>query len=325
MWAYRLVRPRTFERVEVPAPSAADVPDRHVLLRVLAGGICGSDFPFFAGRNVMHADDDGSGIAPNVPGHPLHEVVGVVEYSNHPDHAVGDRLVGWATRLDALAQYCISHGDELADCPTDLAPETAVMIQPLACALQPMRAAEVAGKSVTVIGLGPIGLLFAHAAKTLSAAKVTGVDPVDRSDVADIFGLDEVIQAHSGRWAARLGPDELSEVVVDAVGHNPGTANDALLATAFGGRVVLFGVPDDDYYPLPMKTWLRRNLTVWSGTTRNRSRALQDAAEYLAEHPELVEHYVTHSFDVHDVQPAFDTASIPRTGQLKVTLRVPSG
>lgn len=322
MWAYSLVRPRTFERIEVPAPTAADVPDGHVLLRVLAGGICGSDFPFYIGRTSVHVDDDGSGTAPNVPGYPMHEVVGIVEHSNHPEHAVGDRVVGWATRFDAIAEYCLSHGDELAPCPTDPAPEIAILIQPLACALQPMRAAEVAGKTVAVIGLGPIGLLFAHVAKSLGAARVIGVDPVDRSGVADIFGLDEVVQAHSDRWAARLRPDELSDVVVEAVGHNIGTIKDALLATAPGGRVVAFGVMDDDYYPIPMKVMLRRNLTLWSGTTLDRGRALREATAYLAEHPELAAHYVTHQYDAHDVQQAFEAAVTPAVGRLKVTLRM---
>lgn len=321
MWAYSLVRPRTFERVEVPAPTAAEVPDGHVLLRVLAGGICGSDFPFFNGRTSVHADDRGA-TAPEVPGYPMHEVVGVVEHSNHPEHDVGDRVVGWATRFDAIAEYCISHGNELAPCTTDLSPEIAILVQPLACALQPVRAANVAGRTVTVIGLGPIGLLFAHAAKAFGAAKVTGVDPVDRSDVADAFGLDEVVQAHSDRWAALLRPDDLSDVVIEAVGHNVGTVKDALLAAAPGGLVLAFGVMDDDYYPIPMKVMLRRNLTLWSGTTVDRARALREASAHLVEHPELARHYVTHQYDVHDVQQAFDAAATPAVGRLKVTLRM---
>ena len=51
MRAGLLTAPATWTPVEVPAPDPAALPDGEVLVRVLAGGICGSDLPAFYRRH----------------------------------------------------------------------------------------------------------------------------------------------------------------------------------------------------------------------------------------------------------------------------------
>lgn len=80
--------------------------------------------------------------------------------------------------------------------------------QPLAramCALEQVR--PLAGASVAVIGQGPIGLLFGHLARTAGARHVIGVDRVDRSGVAGVYGVHETVHAPSDRWVASLGTE----------------------------------------------------------------------------------------------------------------------
>ena len=319
MWAQRLVAPHRMEPVEVPAPREAALAPGEVLVAVRAGGICGSDLPFFRG-----------GISPDVgadarefgtPGFPMHEVAGAVVASRHPDIGVGEDVVGWAPRFDGLAELVVCDGDGLHAHDRRLPARTAVMIQPLACVLYAMEQVRpVAGRTVAVIGQGPIGLLFGHVAKAAGAAHVVGVDRVDRSGTAATFGIDEPVRASSDLWAASLPATERPDLVVEAVGHQTATLTHAVEAVAFGGEVFYFGVPDELVYPLPMRLLLRKNLTLRSGVTVERRRVLALAEQYLREHPELAECYVSHVFPVSDAQSAFEHAVRPAPGQVKVVV-----
>lgn len=321
MWAQTLSGPYRFEQVEVAAPDPAGLPPRHVLLATRAGAICGSDLPNFRGGLWPHpAAEDGWG-ATRAPGFPLHEVVGEVVASRHPDHSPGDLVVGWASMFDGIAELVVTHGDGLAGYDTTLPATTAVMLQPLACVLYAVeQLGDVSGRTAAVIGQGPIGLLFSHVLKARGAARVVGVDPVDRSDVAPVFGVDETVTARAERWAGSLSDADRPSVVVEAVGHQISTLQPALDAAAFGGQVFYFGVPDDPVYPFDMMTFLRKNLTLRSGVALERQRVLADAGAYLTAHPELRDGYVTHVHPVADVQAAFGAAVSPRPGQLKIAL-----
>jgi threonine dehydrogenase-like Zn-dependent dehydrogenase len=310
MWAYRLVAPGVLARTEAPTPEPG--PDQ-VLLRTLAGGICGSDLPKFRGSKGMRLGKDGT-LTPGRPGYPLHEVVGEVVVGPSP----GERVVGWATESDALAEYVATSAAQLHRYDTSLAAETAVVLQPLACVLYALRQSPVRDAHVTVLGLGPMGLLFCHALRSAGAAHVTGVDPVDRSDVADHFGLDEVVVAPSGVWAQ--GDGRPPDVVIEAVGHQTSTLRHAIDGVAVGGRIVYFGIPDDDHYPLDMERLMRKNLTLVGGVTRDRQAMLAAADRYLGTQPRLGADLVTSVFRVTDCQRAFDLAATTGPARRKVVL-----
>ena len=181
MWCQRLVAPYTFERIDIPEPDPESLAERQVLLRFLAAGICGSDLPGFKGTQGKLPGDTGP-CAAGIDGFPIHEIVGEVLASRHPDHAVGDRVVGWASGFDGLMDIVRSDGDGLVSYDPALGPELAIGLQPLACVLYALeQVGDLTGKRVAIIGQGSIGLLFAYVAKALGASHITGVDPVDRS------------------------------------------------------------------------------------------------------------------------------------------------
>jgi L-iditol 2-dehydrogenase len=322
MWAQMLSAPGTFEKLETPAPAPADLKRGQVLLATRAGGICGSDLPNFRGAPFALPDPRRvPGRATRIPGFPLHEVVGEVVASEHPDHRPGDLVVGWASGFDAIAELVVSDGEGLAGYAPGLPPATAVMLQPLACVLYAAdQLGDVSGKRVAVVGQGPIGLLFSHVLKERGARHVVGVDRVDRSEGAGVFGVDETVTASAALWAGSLPDGERPAVVVEAVGHQVGTMKNCLDAVAFGGQLFYFGIPDDLVYPFDMMTFLRKNLTMRSGSTLERRRVLRAADTYLAGHPELREAYVGDVFHVGDVQDAFTAATQPRAGQYKIAL-----
>lgn len=321
MWASQLVRPRTFAQVEVPRLQAHDLADGEVLLQVRAGAVCGSDLPVFEGLRTLKQRDDPT--TDNVPGSPMHEVVGEVLATRDPRHRVGDHVVGWGSHLNALAELAVSSGDDLASFDPLLAPEHAVMLQPLACVLHAVdQIPDVAGSDAAVLGQGPMGLLFNHVLRSAGAASVTGVDRLDRVDLGRRMGADDVVQLHTSRWIGELTARHRPGVVVEAIGHNVSTLDHAIEAAAIGGRIFYFGIPDDVYYPVNMQSLLRKNLTLLSGVTRQRREMLARASSYLSAHPGLLDSFVTDTFEHDRAQQAFELATAPSATTAKITLRM---
>ncbi|MBA3621507.1 MAG: zinc-binding dehydrogenase [Euzebyales bacterium] len=312
MWAYRLEGPLRFVRHEIDPPDEESLPDGYVILRFLAGGVCGSD--------IVRCRD-GLAVEGSQPfGRSLHEIVGEV-VTTRSDLPVGARVVGWVADTSGLREFVPTDGVGLLPADGAIDNVHAAALQPLACVLWAMsKLGDVRGMRAAVIGLGPIGLLFAHALKSAGAAAVLGVDAVDRSDVAHTFGLDEVVHRTSRAWA--LGDPGEFEVVVEAVGHQVGTMDDAISVAAPGGTVLYFGNPDDEYYPVRFGMMMDRNLTLRAGRTPGPDRrgALRRASAYAAHHPALLVDYVTDVLPASEAQAAYEKASRPAAGQLKVVL-----
>ncbi|MGH3967299.1 MAG: zinc-binding dehydrogenase [Mycobacterium sp.] len=320
MWSYRIVAPYQFERTSIADKTPESLGDGQVLLRFLAAGVCGSDMPAFRGvRGRLPGDTGRSGAEKD--GYPIHEIVGEVLTSRHPEHRPGDRVVGWASGFDGLMERVVSDGDGLAPYDPALTPALAIGLQPLACVLYAVeQLPDLADRQVAIIGQGSIGPLFSYVAKAAGARQVTGIDPVDRQAVGKTFGVDTMVRATSDRWAGQLKPDERADVVIEAVGHQVATLNHALAAAAPGGTVFYFGVADDDAYPISMRTMLRNNLTLKSGVTQDRPRVLELANKFAAEHPQLLPMYLTHTFGLDDVQGAFELACRPAPDRVKIAI-----
>jgi threonine dehydrogenase-like Zn-dependent dehydrogenase len=321
MWSYRIIAPYHFERTSIAEKTPDSLADGQVLLRFLAAGVCGSDMPAFRGVRGVLLDDEGRS-GPEKDGFSVHEIAGEVLASRHDRHRPGDRVVGWASGFDGLMERVVTNGDQVTAYDATLSPAQAIGLQPLACVLYAVeQLPDLQGLHVGVIGQGSIGLLFSCVAKAAGARRVTGVDPVDRAQIAERFGTDIYVRATSDRWVSHLDLADRPNVVIEAVGHQVATLSHAIEAAAPGGTVFYFGVPDDDSYPISMRTMLRHNLTLKSGVALDRPRMLELANKFAAEHPGLLARYLTHTFSIDDVQAAFELAGrpVPARGKIAVT------
>ncbi len=134
MWAYHLTAPRHFERLDIPEPDPRDLREGQVLIRTLAGSVCGSDLAFFAGQPSDMPQDKGPYVA-NFPGYPMHEVVGEVLSSRSALFPVSTRVVGWAHYDNGLSEFLVTGEDRIAQVDDDLEPSVSVLIQTLACVI----------------------------------------------------------------------------------------------------------------------------------------------------------------------------------------------
>jgi threonine dehydrogenase-like Zn-dependent dehydrogenase len=308
VWAFRQPAPYEVERVEVAEPGPPGPGE--VVVRYRVGGICGSDLPAFSG--VRNLENPHTGTI----GAPLHEIVGDVVVSADERLRVGDRVVGtaWPVGLQELVTIPAANLHALSPGLSDL---EAIVAQPLStvlCALD--RVGELAGLRAAVLGLGPMGVLFAAVLRE-RGAYVIGVDRVDRRAVAGVFGIDDVVVGESREWAADVAPPP--DLVIDAVGHSQDLLDDCVSAVRPHGEIFMFGLPEE-HYVLPMRRFFRKNLTMRAGVTWNWPRHLAAAERFLLAKRDLAPAYVTHVFPLDDIQHAFLTALRPSAGRLKIAL-----
>lgn len=318
MWAMRLIRPFTFETLDVESLGPSKLTPGQVRLHVLAGGICGSDLAHYRGTQTTFSE-----IAERIPGFCLHEVVGDVIESAAPSIQVGERVVGWATAMNGLAEYVVTDATSVFPYDQRLTPTDAIMLQPLSCILYAVeRLGRVDGYHCAVLGQGPIGVLFSHVLKSSGARRVTAVDRVLRADLTNDFGVDQAVIMSSGQWLVTMHADDAPEVIVEAIGHQISTLSHAVDAIRPDGRIFYFGVPDDPIYPIDMEKMLRKRLTLSSGATLERPRVLEAAQRYVISNPGLIRAYNTHVFGRDQVAEAFEAADQGRAGVLKVAIEI---
>ena len=109
--------------------------------------------------------------------------------------------------------------------------------EPLGNAVHVVTKGDVAGKTVLILGLGPVGLSAVAVAKAYGAKRVIGVNRgAYRRDLGLKMGADEV---HEHLPASLEGR---ADVVLEMSG-NTDVVEDALRAARIAGRIVLFGIP----------------------------------------------------------------------------------
>lgn len=249
------------ERVAVPTPGPSDI-----LVRVKAALTCGTDLKVY--RRGHHARMI---TLPSILGHELAgdvvEVGSAVKFF-HP----GDRVVAansapchkcFFCRRDeknlcenllfnngAYAQYVKVPGP-IVDCNTHEIPDhvdyrEAALTEPLACVLKGLDDTGVKqGDTVTVIGLGPIGLMFVRLAK-IAGARVIAIGRRQlQLDRAEHLGAEVLIESHRGADPT----DEVrrhtegargADIVIEAVG-SPHAWRQAVSIVRSGGTVNFFG------------------------------------------------------------------------------------
>ena len=126
--------------------------------------------------------------------------------------------------------------------------EHAALTEPLACVMRGLEESKAtAGHTVIVLGAGPIGLLFIHAAALMGMHVIAVVKRTDQVGTAKNFGAEQVVRladVEDPIAAARaLTPEGRgADVVIEAVA-TPEAWQWATLMARKGGLVNLFGGP----------------------------------------------------------------------------------
>jgi len=341
MKAVRWFAPRDMRTVDIPKPTPKPF---EALIRIESTGVCGSDMHYYAegriGRTVI--------TSPIILGH---EYAGIVEdVGAEADRTlIGKRVAvepgipcmrcefclkghynvcptlqfpGGPPNDGALCEYICVHAAFCFPVPDVMSAAEAAMIEPLAVALHAVDLANLKpGETVAVLGLGPIGLLTALAAKVAGAGRVIGCDLLDyrvaasaKHGVDFAFNaqrentLDAVMQETGGR-----GVDIAFDCARSA--HTPAVA--CRIAPP-AGRGILIGISGEENGVFPVDIARRKELTLtWC---RRFLFNFPTAIDLVATGRVDVKSMITHSFPLERAADAFALVEHAEDGVLKASV-----
>jgi threonine dehydrogenase-like Zn-dependent dehydrogenase len=277
-------------------PDLSPTHDGWIRVKPLLSGICGSDLSTIAGRSSFYFSPLVS--LPFVPGHEvvgellddagpdlpagrrvvLASVLGCAarglpelcpncaagDYGRCDRVTVGDLEPGLQTGYcrdtgGGWSRLMLAHRSQLWAVPDQMSLETAVLVEPLACAIHAaLRAGVTRGDTVLVVGAGTVGLLTLIALRRFTSAErviVAAKHPRQRA-AAKMAGADEVVRPEHAMKAVRragsavkLTPERGMEFLlggVDVALECTGSSSAldmCLRTTRAGGRVVVSGIP----------------------------------------------------------------------------------
>jgi D-arabinitol dehydrogenase (NADP+) len=242
------------DKTEVQSVPIPEPPEKELLIKIMACGICGTDIHIFRGEYF--------GDYPVVPGH---EFSGIVEkigqgvrrfkegervsvepniscdnchscLNNRQNFCLNWEAVG-VTRPGGMAQYVCAPEKNVFSIG-NLSFESAAFMEPLSCVLHGIERAEITlADKIAILGAGPIGLLMLKIIKNMGSTEVTVVDRNrSRVEYSKKIGADNIFYS----------TDELEkdyyDVVIDATGALSVMAG-SIDHARHGGTILLFGVP----------------------------------------------------------------------------------
>lgn len=333
------------EHVPVPVPSAGEL-----ILRVEAALTCGTDLKVF--RRGYHARM----LTPDrLFGHELAGTV-VACGDGVRGFAVGDRVVPLNSAPCDQCFFCRNGQQNLCDdllfnngayaefirvpariaskntlgIPSGMPMAHAALVEPLACVMRGFEESGArAGQTAIVLGAGPIGLLFIHAATLAGLHVIAVVKRADQVEAARRLGAQAVVRITEERdpvAAARaLTPEGRgADLVFEAVA-TPEAWQWAVNMARKGGTVNLFGGP-----PAGTAVAFDTNLLHYSDLTLKASfhhtpATARRAFELLCSGRFACESFLTGSADLCDVPKAFaamlERPADGRGTQIKTVIR----
>jgi len=269
------------EPQQLPAVGAGEV-----LLKLGAGGICGSDLHYyFEGRNGSFVVRE-----PLIPGHEASAVV-VAIGEGVTRVAVGDKVAVSPSHACGRCGYCRDGREQLCEhmhflgsasvfphaqgmfrerfvmgerqcypVQGDISLGELAFAEPLAVALHAVnRGGDLLGKSVLITGAGTIGCLTVLAARLAGAARVAVSDILDRPLAqATRVGADVVL--HAAHDAEALSRPQFD--VTYEVSGSPRALATCMAATRRGGTIVQVGTLPHEPLPFVVSDVMTKELDL---------------------------------------------------------------
>ncbi|RAL96033.1 zinc-binding dehydrogenase [Agrobacterium sp. MS2] len=177
------------------------------------------------------------------------------------------------------------------------------------------RGGLVAGQTVAVVGLGPVGAAACFFAQK-AGARVIGIDPIEaRREHAKSLGADHTFDAmkHPDELTRALTRGEGADLVIEASGVSPGRASTVSLARV-GGTIVFVGL-NDALVEFDIDQVIQKQLNLkgcWVFGTPD----LQEMINHAVDTGISVEEMVTYRYSLEDAETAitnFDKGSLGKT------------
>lgn len=335
MRAAVMYQPGDIRLEDVPEPTLSQ---GHVILKVAAVGVCGSDLPRMLTKGAHRM--------PLICGH---------EFSGHI-HAIGEGVEGFregelvavppliachkcdqcltgnysrcrdydyfgSRRDGAYAEYVKVPKGNLLKTPEGIDPTAVAMTDPASIALHAIwKAPFTVGGTGAVVGCGAIGLFAIQWLKLMGASEILAVDVSDRK-------LELAREAGATRtFLAGQAPQAVADLVVEGAGHASSQA-EAILMAAPGGHACFIGIParDTEWPTKVFQHILRQEISLhgaWNSFGAPfPGRQWTVTLEKLGSGELRWDFIVSHDLDLEELPAMFDRFREPGTFFSKVIFR----
>lgn len=326
-------------QLEIPEPG-----ENEVLIRVKAVGLCGSDIHYYehgkigdfivekpiilgheasgeivkVGKNVVHLQK-GQRVTIE-PG----ATCGKCEHCQNGRYNLCEEVEFLATPPydGAFCEYVVMRSDLVFPIPDQMSYETAALIEPFSVGLHAVSRGNLQeGETVLILGMGPIGLMTAAAAKLHGAGTVIGVDLEDsRLEKAKEMGATHVINIRTDsvddkimEYTKRRGVD----VAIETAG-SPAALKSMISAVRRGGRAVIVGMSPEDESPLNIAQIINKEIDV-KGVFRYH-HTYPKAIELLSSGKVNIERMITDSYELEQAEEAFEKSIHDKQNTLKMMI-----
>jgi len=241
-----------------------------ILVKVMAASICGTDYhiyswdkwsqnrikpPLVAGHEFagevikVYNDVKRIKVGDHVSSE-THIVCGVCEFCRTGrSHICQDTKILGVDIDGAFAEYVKIPAANAIINDKDVAPEHLSIQEPLGNAIHTVLSGEIIGKSIAVVGCGPIGLLAVNVAKAIGASKIIAIEVNDyRLNLAKELGANILINPLKENVIERV-LEETNGLGVDVVTEMSGNKNaieSAFKYIKLGGRMSMLGIPNEN-------------------------------------------------------------------------------
>lgn len=322
MLEFYLKKPNELELREKQSPNAPM--DGEVKIKLIYGGICGSDLRVFQG-SLPHA---------SYPVRPGHELLGtIIETGKGVPYQVGKRVVVFPNSFCGECDLCkqektniflhkksigvnvdggfseefVISSKYVLPVPDDMPDERAVLIEPFAVIVHALKKVKIInGTSVAIVGSGNEGMLAAVLANYLGA-HVTAIDinPVKREMVKK---LGDIHAVHPEEVK-----DERFDVVIEAAGVKK-AVEQAVQLVRPGGAMVLIGMTPQA--ELPIIHIVRNEIALYGSMIYTFPSGFEQSMEYLRDEKLNVNPIISKILPFTEFKHAYESALSGNEGKI---------
>lgn len=298
--------------------------DNEVRIKVIYGGICGSDVRVYKGT-IGHAA---------YPLRPGHEVLGVVtETGKDSSLQIGRKVVVFPNTYCGECEYCQNGQTNICEMkkplgvtidgvfaqeividakyavpiPDELADVRAILVEPFAVVVHAIKKANIReGTSIAVMGCGAEGLLAVALALKLGA-RVTAIDINPRKhEIVNRLGNVKILLPQDVKG-------ETFDVVIEAAGVKP-AIEQAITLVKPGGTMIALGVTGEQVSYIP--THIVRSEISIRGTIIYTKNDFAEAINYLLDSSFNVAPVISKFVNLGQYQEAYDDALSANFGKI---------
>ncbi len=182
--------------------------------------------------------------------------------------------------------------------------------EPLGNAVHVVQKAEVKGKTILVMGLGPTGLCAVAAAKAYGARKVIALNRREyRRKLGKKMGADEIYETLPDKYLNQI------DAVLEMSG-NEDAIKTAFDAVRIAGTVIIFGIPKKEV-PIDFgKYFINKELTLKSVFGRRIWETWEQVSELLKSGKVDLSKIITHKFPLSDFEKAMAVMKSGESGKI---------